>query len=177
METLVVDIHEDMVEAGKTCVSIGNAIEARSLNPQDWIDRHASGTLRKNARLSFSWSSQYRVERVAWEFGWGFEMLPKTRVTFNTPITYGDCRAVTESGWHIERCIERNMWMNDQYEAKYIIVEGGGGKGEAKGRREGVGLLLKKTSAVWLPRGYIVFAIIAEYDYNTHEWGDPINPF
>jgi hypothetical protein len=114
---------------------------------------------------------------VAWEFGYEFEMLAKTYVVFNDPISAGDCKASTESGWHIERMIERSMFPGDIFEVKYIIAEKSAGKGGPTGRREGLGVLVKQTSAQWVPKGNLIFAFILMYDPETHQWTDPVSPF
>ena len=132
--------------------------DLRHLSAEDWIERHGSGTLRKNRRIGFAWHSQYLHERVAYEFGWGFELLPASRVTLGRPYTEGDCAAVTEAGWHIERYMTRHPFPEDSIQAAYLQVEEGDGT-----RREGVGIFLAETSAPWVGQGSCVFAIIAPF--------------
>jgi hypothetical protein len=52
--------------------------QIRNMPEEEWIDKHASGTLRKNKRIGFSYRAQYLNERVAYEFGWGFQILPRS---------------------------------------------------------------------------------------------------
>lgn len=40
--------------------------------------------------------------------------------------------------------------------------------------KEGVGLVLRRTSASWVPAGYLVCAIVAEYDPKAKEWKEAI---
>lgn len=82
--------------------------ELRHMMEDAWIDRHGSGTLRKNKRLKMAWKSQYMSERIAWEFGHTFEVLPRSRVMYGDAITEGDCHAVTEAGWFIDRYFTLN---------------------------------------------------------------------
>ena len=69
------------------------------------MDLHASGTCRKNARLGFAYRQQLLHERVAWEFGYAFDTCPTSRITTGIPMTEGDCKPVTEAGWHIDRLL------------------------------------------------------------------------
>jgi len=177
METQIVPFGERTLEASNIYGFVRKQMLLRQMSADEWIELYASGTLRKNKRIGFSWISQYRVERTAWEFGWEFCILPKTRVNFNDPITAGDCEAATESGWHIDRYIERAFFNEDIFQAKYIIAEGSLGKGHVQGRKEGIGILVKQTCASWIPKGYIIFAIIAEYNTNTKQFKESVNPF
>lgn len=133
----------------------------------EWIENHASGTLRKNKRIGMSWVNQYYTERFAYEFGWAFEVLPSTRMNFGQAITVGDCSAITECGWHCDRIMELDIF-GDEFEVKYIKAQGGFGKNvNPEAEREGIGIIVKKTSAPFVPKNHIVFAIIAELNKET----------
>jgi hypothetical protein len=144
----------------------------REMPAEDWIDEKGSGTLRKNKRIGFAWKSQYLHERVAYEFGFAFEVMPKTQVTFNDPITEGDCKPLTEAGWHIERYMSLSVFPEDRFETKYIQVEDRDGS-----RREGVGIVVKQTSAPWIPKGHLVFAIVTEHSKTLKTFREAKNPF
>lgn len=146
-------------------------VDLRKLSEDHWIEMHGSGTLRKNKKIGFSYRTQYLAERVAYEFGYGFEILPRSQITFGDPITEENCKPLTEAGWHIERFMEMNVF-NDYIEAKYINASY-----RDNSHREGVGIIIRETSAVWLPVGHIVFSIIAEFNPRMKEWEDAINPF
>ena len=143
----------------------------RYMSEDEWIEQHGSGTLRKNKRIGFTYRTQYLAERVAYEFGYGFQILPRSQITFGDPITEGDCHSITECGWHIERFMNMDVF-DDKVQAKYIHASF---RDETK--KEGVGIIVRETSAPWLPAGHIVFAIIAEFNPYTKEWEDAINPF
>lgn len=143
----------------------------RTMLEDQWIDLHASGTLRKNKRIGFSYRLQYLAERVAYEFGYAFEILPRSKITFGDAITEEDCHALTEAGWHIERYIETNIF-GDFVQAKYIHIEDRDGS-----KREGVGIIVRETSCPWIPTGHIVFALVAEFDPCRKDWKDAVNPF
>lgn len=155
--------------------SLRNLYRKRFMTMEEWIEEHSSGTLRKNKRIGFAISSQYKVERVAWEWGWCFEMLPASYVSYGRPVSAGDCRAVTESGWHIDRMISRNPF-GDKIVPAYIHAAKSAGKNSDQGPREGLGVVIKKTNAPWIPKGHVIFAFIATYDPITHEWSEPENP-
>ena len=146
-------------------------LNLRTMSEEAWIEKHASGTLRKNKRVGFSYRMQYLTERVAYEFGYGFEILPRSQITFGDAITEGECHPITEAGWHIERYIETNVF-GDRVEAKYIHAAY-----RDNSQREGVGMVVRETSATWIPAGHIVFAIVAEFNPYLKEWESAINPF
>jgi len=39
-----------------------------------------------------------------------------------------------------------------------------------------VGMVLRQTSASFVPSGHLVFAIIAEFDAKTKQWLEAVNP-
>lgn len=168
MQTEVVSISEGI----KNCVELQKRVNVREMDADAFINTHASGTLRKNQLIGMAWQQQYLEERTAYEFGWEFECLPRSRVTFGVANTEGDASAITEAGWHIERYQTLSIFPEDKIEAKYIMVEEAGGK-----RREGIGIIVKQTSASFVPKGHLVFAIIAPFDVTTHQWMHANNPF
>jgi hypothetical protein len=167
METKVVPIAPALVK----CAPLSKLVTLRQLSADDFVERHASGTLRKNKRIGMVWREQYLHERAAYEFGWCFECLPRSRVTFGDAYTEGDVKALTEAGWHIERYLELCAFPEDQLEAKYLNVEYKDGS-----TREGVGMIVRKTSAQFVPAGHLVFAIVAEFDGKTKSWKEAVNP-
>jgi len=168
METKIVKLNKKIIKSGL----LNNLIWQRTASAEDWIEKHASGTLRKNKKLGMTWRSQYLEERVAYEYGWEFEIQPRSRIMFGDAFTEGDESAVTEAGWHIERYIEKKVFPEDIIECKYINVEYANGE-----KKEGIGIIIKETSSQWLPKGNIVFAIVSEFDINSGEWKEANNPF
>lgn len=150
--------------------ALDGRVALRRMSADEWVDRYASGTLRKNKRVGMSWRPQYLEERTAFEFGWTFWCVQRSRVTFGDAITEQDNHAVTEAGWHIDRYIALSVFPEDRFEAKYVQVEQDGG------RREGIGIVVRQTSAPWVPEGYIVFAIVAEYRPRKQRWKRAQNP-
>jgi hypothetical protein len=167
METLKVPLNEDV----RACPALARRVALRLMTAEEFIDKHASGTLRKNKQLGMVWRSQYLEERTAYEFGWGFECLPRSRVTFGDAYTEGNCRSLTEAGWLCERYISLAVFPEDRCEVKYINVDYGDGR-----TKEGVGLIVRATSAAFVPDGHLVFAIVAEYDPVRKRWRPARNP-
>lgn len=167
METEVVNTSAEVVNSP----ALKERLRIRDMGSSEFIEEKGSGTLRKNKRLGFAWQKQYLHERLCYEFGWLFESLPRTQVIFNDPITEGDCKPLTEAGWFIERYISMNVFPEDKFEVKYILVENRDGT-----RREGVGIVIKQTSASFIPKGNVVFAIVAEHSKTLKDFRDAKNP-
>jgi hypothetical protein len=107
------------------------------------------------------------------ESGWSGASSTYTsaRHTFVDAYTEGDVKALTEAGWHIERYIELSTFPEDHFETKYLNVEYKDGT-----TREGVGMVVRQTSAQFIPGGHLVFAIVAEFDAVKKIWHDAVNP-
>ena len=124
-----------------------------------------------NKRIGMAYFEQYIAERTAYEFGYGFQCLPETRVCTGKPQTEGDCHPITEAGWFIERYIQLRHFSSDSIISRYIMLDT---DGEIT---EGIGMVVDKTSATWIPKGRVVFAIVTEYSKSKGEWLPAINPF
>ena len=168
METEKVPVSRDV----RRSPALKRRLAVRLIDAETFIENHASGTLRKNKRIGMAWNAQYLEERVVYEFGWEFECQPRSRVTFGDAYSEQDAHAVTEAGWHIERYKELWPFPEDYFEAKYVNVEYGDGR-----RREGIGIIVRQTSAPFIPKGHLVFAIVAEFDPLAKRWRDAKNPF
>ncbi len=142
----------------------------RNMSIDEFIETRGSGTLRKNAAIGMNTTSHALHERVAYEFGYAFEALPERFVAWGEARSEGDCKPITEAGWHVERYASVSLFPGDEIECKFIEAEVDGV------RREGIGIVVRKTSAPWLPRGYIVFSIIAEYSREKGVWLPAVNP-
>jgi len=145
-------------------------VRARFMSEAEFLFFHASGTLRKNARLGFDYKKQLLHERTAFDFGYGFEAIHESHVNWGAPITEGDCHAITEAGWHTDR-YESIAFPGDEFEIKYLKIHTGNGPD-----REGVGIIIRKTSAPYIPNNYVVFSLIAEVDVEKHDYKDAVNP-
>jgi hypothetical protein len=165
METIVKKI--DLETFNKKCLA---RLAIRELSETDWIENHGSGTLRKNKRIGFAYRSQYLEERAAHDLGDGWRVLPRTQITFNDAISEGDSHSVTEAGWYIERYMVSNI-LNDIIETKYIHVTF-----RDNSKSEGIGMVLKETSAIWIPPGHLAYVIVSEFNNKTGDWEDANNP-
>jgi hypothetical protein len=167
METIIVGC-KLLDDTGKPMDSLPKRFQERILerfmNEKDWIESHASGTLRKNKKIGFAYKKQYWHERIAYEFGGNFEMLPKTRVTFGDANTESDCSSITEAGWYIERYLSHLVFDEDYLEVKYIFIEESDGT-----RKEGIGVVLRQTSFP-APTGNIIFCLLTEYNRITKDF-------
>lgn len=176
METKLVSINETLkLMVGMPGVEL--QVKMRHTPLKDWLNDsklsdRLSGTLKKNTKIGMKSYSQLEHEAICQVLGWGFEVLPTTRVVFNDAISEGDCHSITEAGWHIDRMLSTWIWPEDKFECKYIIIDESGCS-----RREGVGIVCKSSSVQWIGNGKIVFALIAEYDSVRGVWKDAINPF
>ena len=143
-----------------------NFIKMREMSINDWISKYGSGTLQKSQKLGFDVYDKYLEERVKFEFGFGFEILPKSYLTVSD-IKLVSASALTELGWHLERMIEIRPYESDWFLAKYIQL--------GTDNRQGGCILLKETSASWIPKGMMVFAMVAPFD--NGKYLEAVNPF
>lgn len=146
-------------------------IENRSQGNAQWIEEHGSGTLRDNKGLDFVWSIQCLSERLAYTFGYGFSAHKSHLVTFNDTISECDEPAYTLAGRWTKRYLAKVLFPEDYFEVKYVIV-----KNEEGGREwEGIGLIVRQTSAQFIPDNTMVVAKIARFDPKVGKWDLAIN--
>ncbi len=152
--------------------ALAGRIALRQAHYRDWIREHGSSCLRKAERNGAGFKKQLAHERVAHEFGWTYEAQFATRVLYGRLQSEEDSPPVTETFWHVDRLRVLNIFPEDIYEAKYIHVDVG--KPTA---RQGAGIILRQTSAPWVPRGHLVFAFIALFNDKTGDFEAAQNPF
>lgn len=143
--------------------------QLREMSKEEFIENWGSGTLRKSTKLGFDTQEVYWQERVRFEFGSGFEVIQRSRVTYSD-IKLVSSQALTELGWHAERMIELRPFESDEFVCKQFEVEYADGK-----IRQGAGIFVKETSCSWIPQGYMVFSIVAEK--KDGKYLAAINPF
>lgn len=171
METKVIPIPEKLKGDEWLHKVLSFKLKQLELSEEAWISEHASGTLRKNKKIGFSYRTQYLEERTAYQFGWEFRILPRSKITFGDPITESNCSSVTEAGWHIERYISTRLFYEDYFEAKYIYAS------DSEEIKEGIGIIIRETTAQWIPHGHIIYAIVTEFDKTTGKFKPAVNPF
>lgn len=145
-------------------------LKVRNMSMDEFIENYGSGTLRKNKRIGMNVSSHSLSERAHYEFGAYFECLPERFITWGEARSEPDCSPITEVGWYTERYANLCLFPGDEIEVKYITVEA---PGEIK--REGIGLIVRKTSAHWVSKGFTVFAFITIYNPTIHDFEEARN--
>ena len=146
-------------------------IENRFMSNTDWIEAHGSGTLRDNKELKFVWSMQCLAERIAYTYGYGFAAFKSHLVTFNDSISECDEVAYTQSGRWMKHYLAKNLFPEDYFEIKYVIIK------DETGHRlwEGIGIILRETSAKFIPDNMLVVARVCQFDAQKQVWGEPVN--
>lgn len=146
-------------------------VENRVMSNAAWIEAHGSGTLKDNKELGFVWSIQCLSERLAYTFGYGFSAFKSHQVTFNDSISECDEAAYTLAGRWVKRYLAKSLFPEDYFEIKYVIVTSEEGKREW----EGIGLIVRQTSAQFIPDEMMVVARIARYDPAAGRWDAAVN--
>lgn len=141
----------------------------RDMSKDEFIEKWGSGTLRKSKKLGFDIQEAYLQERVRFEFGSGFEIIQRSRVTYSD-IKLVSSQALTELGWHAERMIEMRPFESDEFVCKQFEVEYADGR-----MKVGAGILVKQTSCAFIPQGFMVFSVVAEKKLG--QYLPAINPF
>lgn len=129
----------------------------RDLSQADFIQSFGSGTLRKSHRLGFDVHEAYLRERTQMEWGQGFEIIPRSRVTYSD-LKLIASSSLTELGWHAERMIELRPFESDIFVCKQLDIEYANGH-----CKHGAGILLTHTSAPWIPKGFMIFSMVCEF--------------
>jgi hypothetical protein len=146
-------------------------VENRVMSNAAWIEAHGSGTLKDNKELGFVWSIQCLSERLAYTFGYGFSAFKSHQVTFNDSISECDEAAYTLAGRWVKRYLAKSLFPEDYFEIKYVIVTSEDGKREW----EGIGLIVRQTSAQFIPDEMMIVARIARYDPAASCWDAAVN--
>jgi hypothetical protein len=165
LKTEKVDISRESADLPERIVA------ARMQSNAAWVEAHGSGTLRDNRELGFVWSIQCLAERLAYTFGYGFVACKASSVTFNDAISECDERAYTVAGRWVKRYLARSLFPEDYFEVKYVIVRGEDGAVQW----EGIGLIVRQTSASFIPDNTLVVAKIVRYDLARGAWDAPVN--
>lgn len=146
-------------------------IEARTQSNSAFIEAHGSGTLRDNKDVGFVWSIQCLSERLAYTFGYGFGGYKAHNVIFNDSITECDEDAYTLAGRWFKAYNAKKLFEEDYFEIKYVIIK------NDKNQKvwEGIGIIVRETSATFIPDNIIVVAKVCEFDAQREIWLKPIN--
>lgn len=162
-------VRVEMTEKSKSLPQ--RIVEKRTMSNADFIETHGSGTLRDNKSLGFVWSIQGLSERIAYTFGYGFSAFKSHNVVFNDSISECDEAAYTMAGRWFKAYQAKKLFEEDYFEIKYVII-----KDDAdKKVWEGIGVIVRETSATFIPDNTIVIARIARFDPVKQAWEQPVN--
>lgn len=165
MKTVVVELSESSKLLPK------RIIEPRTMSSADFIEQHGSGTLRDNKDIGFVWSIQSLSERLAYTFGYGFTACKAHRVMFNNSISECDEKAYTLAGRWFKAYNLKRLFDEDYFEIKYVALHD-----ESNERYwEGIAVIVRQTSAQFIPSDTLVLAPIVEYQADKKQWGTPVN--
>lgn len=144
---------------------------ARYCTDAEFIEEHGSGTLRDNKEQGFVWKIQCTAERLAYVFGYGFQAVKADCVLYNDSISECDEKAYTLAGRWMKAYQAKSLFPEDYFELKYLTIK------DVKGQTtwEGIGIIVRQTSARCVPPGVMVLAKVAEYLSSTGKWAEPIN--
>lgn len=146
-------------------------IAPRTMSNAQFIENHGSGTLRDNKNLGFVWSIQGLSERIAYTFGYGFGAFKSHNVVFNDSISECDEVAYTMAGRWFKSYQAKKLFEEDYFEIKYVIIK----DDTDKKVWEGIGVIVRETSATFIPDSMIVIARIARFDPVKQVWEQPVN--
>jgi hypothetical protein len=146
-------------------------IELRTCSNNDFIENHASGTLRDNKNLGFVWSIQCISERLAYTFGYGFSAFKASHVVFNDSISECDEKAYTLAGRWFKAYQAKKLFNEDYFEIKYVSIK----DDNMNCQWEGIGVIVRETSASFIPNNTMVVAKVCQFDPHTQTWGTPVN--
>jgi hypothetical protein len=173
-KTIVVPLPElnDKLRTNETLRGYVQRVDMRAMTRDTFIEEHASGTLRKSARMGLDVRKLYMNERCAYEFGFQFQCEPANRVTMGIPYAIGDNHSLTESVWHFERMVTMSIFPEDKFEIRYMTVTDGDNK-----VTEGIGVFVAQTSAQFIRDECVLFAWLTIYDKKRDKFLEPMNPF
>jgi hypothetical protein len=120
---------------------------------KNWINEFGSGTLKYSLMLGVKCYDMYMHERIAWEYGAGFEAVKASRVSFGAAIAIPDCAPYTETCWFTRRLKHHFKFICSLV---YITIA------DQDGERKGYGIKIDESfMAHWIPDSYVVVAIVA----------------
>lgn len=92
-------------------------------------------------------------------------------MVFNDSISECDEVAYTLAGRWFKAYQAKKLFEEDYFEIKYVIV-----KDEQDHKVwEGIGVVVRETSATFIPDNTIVIAQVARFDPHTQTWDQPVN--
>jgi hypothetical protein len=165
MKTVIIPLSEQSQQLPQ------RIIEKRTMSNTDFIKNHGSGTLKDNKDYGFIWSIQCLSERLAYTFGYGFTAQKSHLVVFNDSISECDETAYTMSGRWFKAYQSKKLFNEDYFEIKYVSIKNEDGSKNW----EGIGVIVRETSATFIPDNIIVVAKVCQFNHHTQQWEKPVN--
>ncbi len=148
-----------------------------TISKEDFINMHASGTLRKGSSLGMLNVDMLIEEYVAYMFGYEFMAVPSSRVTIGEICIEGDQKEFTEFCWHTERA--KTMFFNAgdviPCYATYEDPEGN--------KTEGMAILINlkeefySNLRITIPKGRKILAFVSVFNQKEHCYESASSPF
>lgn len=138
---------------------------AEESTPTRWAMAWGSGSLRRAIEEGLRWNEMYLGERVALEFGYGFEAVPDSRLTIGSAIASSDDSATTETCWWARalRWRSAKAGRKDVVAVLHVTVSDGDG-----GSESGMAILMTpEPRPSWLPADRKLVAITVGKDGRT----------
>lgn len=153
------------------CPSLAERVRIRQLSMDDFVCEFASGTCWKNSAVGMLTRDHSLSDRVHFEFGAGFRLVPLSRVQVGYARSEPDCGPLTESGWYAMRYQSWSCFPGDECRTLYATVAN-----DDDSKTEGVALFVTKTSASWVPAGHAIVAFVTTVDPASHNYRPAENP-
>lgn len=133
--------------------------------PEHWAAAYGSGTLRRAIEEGLAWRELYLHERVAFEFGYGFEAAQRSRLNLGQAYAEGDSPGTTETCWWARALRYRASENGRPAEIAVHHARLSDGDG---GAREGIAIVYTPRSRpAWLPTDRCLVAFTAAEDGRT----------
>lgn len=130
--------------------------------PEGWVEAYGSGSLRRAREENLRWKDMYLEERAAFEFGYGFQPVLKSRIAFGDALAESDSPATTETCWWARRLRRLNPDAEVRVLHAHLTEDS---------TREGIGILITpKQTPHWLPKDRVLFA------FTVDATGRTVNP-
>lgn len=133
--------------------------------PEHWIATYGSGSLRRAVEEGLRWREMYLGERVALEFGYGFEPVQASRCQIGDALASSDDPGTTETCWWA-RALRYRARRDGRYDVVRVVhARVSGADGDAQ---ESVAIHLTPSPwPSWLPRDRRLLALTVGKDGRT----------
>lgn len=128
--------------------------------PEQWALQWGSGTLRRAIEERLAWRDLYHHERAAFEFGYGFQAVLRSRLTTGRALAEGDHPGTTETCWWARALRWRSV--RDRRPVRIEVVHARLDDGD-RGVQEGIAILCDpEVRPPWLLVDRVLVAFTTE---------------